>query len=411
MAAVHSGVLHKLGGGSLHVWQPRFCEVVGKEVRYYEGTAATKTGYKGSVPVEGATIHDRGCAAGDKPCFSIGPGAVAKKGGKEYFFAADSAASKYEWIAALMLACGNPVYDALIASSGDTEQRAMTLERIADSALGRAGVLRKRGNEECADCGADLPTWVVVSPETGAVVCIECIGVHRKLWSTHCKEVQLDQWTDAEVDVIRSRGNDAVNAELEFLVGFDTPKPLPASSPAVREEFIRAKYLARKFTKAATGGIAPRAPQRDIAARAVERGLAVTVPPKYMGVLFIVLQRVSAPSAAKAGWAPDAQAVVANGFQHIVSKKGAPVAPPEAGVDAIQWNETLQLATTHPAAPITVSIMDDATAPHTATATFTVVPAALGVNADMISASVTGDIARTPRAAATLNVVISLTRY
>jgi len=317
---------------------------------------------------------------GGKPVFSIGPGAIAKKGGKEYFFQCSDAESKYVWINALMIATGNPLY-SFASDSADSDERAATAARISSSAVANAGILKKRGNDACADCGADLPTWAVVSPSCGVFVCIECIGVHRSLWAQHCKEVQLDSWSEEEIEIMRVRGNEVVNSELEYVVGFDTPKPRPESQRDVRESFIRAKYELRKFTQEATGALAPRAPQRDIVSAV--RSVSISFPPKYIGVFFLVLQRVlpGAKGMKKLPCPATAVAVLGNGCQHVASRKAEPVSDQEFG-DGIQWNEPLQLGVVHLSAPLTLSIMDSPEAPETSHITFTIVPSALELTSE-----------------------------
>jgi hypothetical protein len=387
-SVVHSGTLYKLGGGSLQVWQPRYFEVVGRELRYYDSAKADTGAFKGSIPLEHASIHDRGSAGSSKPCFSISSGAVAKKGGKEYFLHAVDAASKYEWIAALMVATGNPQYEYL-SQSGDDDERQATLARIANCPLAVAGELKVNGNDTCADCGASLPTWAVVSDDTGVLVCIECIGVHRQLWSGKCKEVQLDRWENAAVDVIRSRGNRTVNEELEFLVGFDTPKPLPTSTRDVRESFIRAKYEGRRFTRAATGARARREPIRDVG-QASARSVSLSIPPRYIGVVFIVLQQVVAGSKqTKLPCVDGSVAVVANGFQHVLSKR-AEKKSDERG-EVLHWNEAMQIGVTHLSTPITISILDAPDAPQQASATFTVVASKHDASEEPRPITITGE--------------------
>lgn len=40
-------------------------------------------------------------------------------------------------------------------------------------------LIKVRGNDKCADCGASDPDWA--SLNLGVLICIECSGVHRNL--------------------------------------------------------------------------------------------------------------------------------------------------------------------------------------------------------------------------------------
>jgi Arf-GAP/GTPase/ANK repeat/PH domain-containing protein 1/3 len=56
------------------------------------------------------------------------------------------------------------------------------------------GIREIEGNDFCADCNSPNPQWV--SLNLGAVVCINCSGIHRKL-GTHLsriKSLELDDW-------------------------------------------------------------------------------------------------------------------------------------------------------------------------------------------------------------------------
>uniref|UniRef100_A0A8C1T5A1 Arf-GAP domain-containing protein n=1 Tax=Cyprinus carpio TaxID=7962 RepID=A0A8C1T5A1_CYPCA len=61
-------------------------------------------------------------------------------------------------------------------------------------AMALQSVRNMRGNTRCVDCEAQNPDWA--SLNLGALICIECSGIHRNL-GTHLSRVRsldLDEW-------------------------------------------------------------------------------------------------------------------------------------------------------------------------------------------------------------------------
>lgn len=118
------------------------------------------------------------------------------------------------------------------------------------------------GNDRCVDCSTtkDRPTWL--STNLGVLVCIECSGIHRDL-GVHISRIQsltLDNINTSQLLIAHNMGNELFNEvfesklrQLESLAAdiappnFDTPKLKPNSSMEQRCEFIKAKYLQKKF--------------------------------------------------------------------------------------------------------------------------------------------------------------------
>ncbi|CAB1421337.1 unnamed protein product [Pleuronectes platessa] len=72
-----------------------------------------------------------------------------------------------------------------------------------------------RGNAHCADCEAQSPDWA--SLNLGALICIECSGIHRNL-GTHLSRVRsldLDEWPLELIKVMSAIGNELANGVWE----------------------------------------------------------------------------------------------------------------------------------------------------------------------------------------------------
>uniref|UniRef100_A0A8C2WQG9 ArfGAP with GTPase domain, ankyrin repeat and PH domain 1 n=1 Tax=Cyclopterus lumpus TaxID=8103 RepID=A0A8C2WQG9_CYCLU len=103
-----------------------------------------------------------------------------------------------------------------------------------------------RGNGRCADCEAQNPDWA--SLNLGALICIECSGIHRNL-GTHLSRVRsldLDEWPLELIKVMSAIGNELANSVWEANVQ-GRLKPAPDASREERERWIRAKYEQRVF--------------------------------------------------------------------------------------------------------------------------------------------------------------------
>ncbi|XP_003474626.1 arf-GAP with GTPase, ANK repeat and PH domain-containing protein 1 isoform X10 [Cavia porcellus] len=103
-----------------------------------------------------------------------------------------------------------------------------------------------RGNSHCVDCDTQNPNWA--SLNLGALMCIECSGIHRNL-GTHLSRVRsldLDDWPLELIKVMSSIGNELANSVWEESSQGRT-KPSLDSTREEKERWIRAKYEQKLF--------------------------------------------------------------------------------------------------------------------------------------------------------------------
>ncbi|XP_044128833.1 arf-GAP with GTPase, ANK repeat and PH domain-containing protein 3-like [Bufo gargarizans] len=113
-------------------------------------------------------------------------------------------------------------------------------------ALAIQSIRSVRGNSLCVDCDTANPDWA--SLNFGALMCIECSGIHRNL-GTHLSRVRsldLDDWPVELTMVMMAIGNSLANVVWEHCTEGYT-KPSLESSREEKERWIRAKYEQKLF--------------------------------------------------------------------------------------------------------------------------------------------------------------------
>ncbi|CAM9012859.1 unnamed protein product [Wickerhamomyces anomalus] len=105
-------------------------------------------------------------------------------------------------------------------------------------------LLKEPGNSHCADCKtASHPRWA--SWNLGIFICIRCSGIHRSM-GTHIsrvKSVDLDTWTDEQIQSIVKWGNEKANKFWEAKLPNNNHVP----DDSKIENFIRTKYDMKKW--------------------------------------------------------------------------------------------------------------------------------------------------------------------
>ncbi|XP_060931060.1 arf-GAP with GTPase, ANK repeat and PH domain-containing protein 1-like [Limanda limanda] len=159
--------------------------------------------------------------------------------GQTWHFEAKSLEDRDSWVSA--------IESQILASLQSCESGRNKARRSSQSeAVALQAVRNAKGNGLCVDCEAPNPTWA--SLNLGALICIECSGIHRNL-GTHLSRVRsldLDDWPPELTQVLASIGNHMANSIWEGCTQGRT-KPTPNATREGRESWIRAKYEQRAF--------------------------------------------------------------------------------------------------------------------------------------------------------------------
>ncbi|KAG9353450.1 hypothetical protein JZ751_018046 [Albula glossodonta] len=150
------------------------------------------------------------------------------------------------------------------------------------------------------------PTWA--SLNLGALICIECSGIHRNL-GTHLSRVRsldLDDWPCELTLVLGAIGNHMANSIWESRTQ-GRQKPTPDATREERETWIRAKYEQRVFVAPL-----PPCPGEGGAAAAMSSRLLSAVTQRDLPTLLLLLahstkEEINAPLPATPGGGPAQQ--------------------------------------------------------------------------------------------------------
>ncbi|CAH3017430.1 unnamed protein product [Porites evermanni] len=160
---------------------------------------------------------------------------------KSWQFAAVTQEERDDWVQAIeqqILSCLQSNESGREKTRGSSSSSANGFDMLS--------IRNTDGNDVCVDCGAPNPDWA--SLNLGALMCIECSGMHRNL-GTHLSRVRsldLDDWPFELTAVISSIGNTLANSVWEGRIQNKT-KPSPSSPREEKEKWIRAKYEGKEF--------------------------------------------------------------------------------------------------------------------------------------------------------------------
>ncbi|XP_060679948.1 arf-GAP with GTPase, ANK repeat and PH domain-containing protein 3 isoform X2 [Hemiscyllium ocellatum] len=154
--------------------------------------------------------------------------------GQTWHFEASNSEERESWV----LAVESQIFASL--QSCESSKNKSRLGSQSD-AIAIQSIRNMRGNGFCVDCDTPNPDWA--SLNLGALICIECSGIHRNL-GTHLSRVRsldLDDWPVELIMVMTGIGNAMANSVWEDSTQGLT-KPNPDSSREEKEHWIRAKY-------------------------------------------------------------------------------------------------------------------------------------------------------------------------
>uniref|UniRef100_A0A2R8N826 ArfGAP with GTPase domain, ankyrin repeat and PH domain 3 n=1 Tax=Callithrix jacchus TaxID=9483 RepID=A0A2R8N826_CALJA len=159
--------------------------------------------------------------------------------GQTWHFEASTAEERELWVQSVQA-------QILASLQGCRSAKDKTRLGSQNAALAVQAVRTVRGNSFCIDCDAPNPDWA--SLNLGALMCIECSGIHRHLGAhlSRVRSLDLDDWPPELLAVMTAMGNALANSVWEgALDGYS--KPVPDACREEKERWIRAKYEQKLF--------------------------------------------------------------------------------------------------------------------------------------------------------------------
>ncbi|XP_055687593.1 arf-GAP with coiled-coil, ANK repeat and PH domain-containing protein 2 [Lutzomyia longipalpis] len=172
---------------------------------------------------------------------------------KSHMLQADSADALKAWVCALQSGIGAAIQNnnsktLLMPSGSEQKHPSGDMKKVNWEYF-----LTIPGNSSCCDCGHPQPKWASIN--LGITLCIACSGIHRSLGVHYSKvrSLTLDAWEPEIIKVMTELGNGVVNRIYEANAdGEDIQRATEDCDIAVREAWIKAKYVERRFVASLT---------------------------------------------------------------------------------------------------------------------------------------------------------------
>ncbi|KOC60334.1 Arf-GAP with SH3 domain, ANK repeat and PH domain-containing protein 1, partial [Habropoda laboriosa] len=165
---------------------------------------------------------------------------------RTYHFQAEDEADQRAWMSVLVN-CKERALLRAFDASGKAEAGTGNPSLVELQQAVIRCVMRLPGNDQCCDCSSQNDaTWL--STNFGIIVCIECSGIHRDL-GVHISRIQsltLDNVGTAQLLLARHMTNQVFNEVMEATLHHNH-KPTPTSTMEERYDFIRAKYVDKRY--------------------------------------------------------------------------------------------------------------------------------------------------------------------
>lgn len=173
------------------LWSRRYFELKGDGLQYWRGN-----GEQSVVNIDLRLCSVRPCENGERRfCFEL------LSPVRSYCLQAENEHEMHMWMETIQHAIGRNLSNSNLnnVSLPSYIERALTEEE-------REVIMQTEGNEECADCGTKRPEWALIN--FGALVCIECSGLHRArgVHKSKVKSLCLDHFTQEQIGILMKLG-------------------------------------------------------------------------------------------------------------------------------------------------------------------------------------------------------------